>query len=121
MNFKIDTKEKMHVITVEEPELAANMTVELEKKLSSYLSEPVKNLVINLEKVKRIDENIAGALVTIQQSFYDNSHSLVFCKLQPEVESYLESIELLEVMNVTRTESEAWDIVQMEEIEREYL
>jgi hypothetical protein len=28
---------------------------------------------------------------------------------------------LLELMNVTPTESEAWDIVQMEEIERELL
>jgi hypothetical protein len=27
----------------------------------------------------------------------------------------------LELMNVTPTESEAWDIVQMEEIERELL
>ena len=29
--------------------------------------------------------------------------------------------EMLEVMNVTPTESEAWDIVQMEEIERELM
>jgi hypothetical protein len=33
----------------------------------------------------------------------------------------LEKNELLELMNVTPTESEAWDIVQMEEIEREFL
>ncbi len=33
----------------------------------------------------------------------------------------LEENELLEVMNVTPTVSEAWDIVQMEEIERELL
>lgn len=121
MNFKIDTKEKMHVITVEQPDLAANMTEELEKELSSYLSAPVKNLVINLENVKQIDESMARTLVNIQQAFYDAKHSLVICKLRPEVEDYLESVELLELMNVTRTESEAWDIVQMEEIEREYL
>ena len=33
----------------------------------------------------------------------------------------LDAAELLEIMNVTPTESEAWDIVQMEEIERELL
>jgi hypothetical protein len=33
----------------------------------------------------------------------------------------LEKEELLELMNITPTESEAWDIVQMEEIERELL
>jgi anti-anti-sigma factor len=121
MNFKIDTKEKMHVITVEQPDLAANMTEELGEKLSSYLSAPIKNLVINLGNVEQIDESIARTLVNIQQTFYDANNSLVFCNLRPEVENYLESIELLEVMNVTPTESEAWDIVQMEEIEREYL
>jgi hypothetical protein len=30
-------------------------------------------------------------------------------------------MELLDLMNITPTESEAWDIVQMEEIERELL
>ena len=33
----------------------------------------------------------------------------------------MDDLELLEVMNVTPSESEAWDIVQMEEIERELL
>jgi anti-anti-sigma regulatory factor len=46
---------------------------------------------------------------------------MVICNLQPAVEQLLEQNELLELMNVTPTESEAWDIVQMEEIERELL
>jgi hypothetical protein len=33
----------------------------------------------------------------------------------------LNNEELLELFNVTPTESEAWDIVQMEEIEREFM
>jgi hypothetical protein len=37
------------------------------------------------------------------------------------VETIFDQLELLEMMNVTPTESEAWDIVQMEEIERELL
>jgi hypothetical protein len=41
--------------------------------------------------------------------------------LQKKVEEFLDQDELLEMMNVTPTESEAWDIVQMEEIEREML
>jgi hypothetical protein len=41
------------------------------------------------------------------------------CKFQPSVEEFLEKNEFLEEMNVTPTESEAWDIVQMEEIERD--
>jgi hypothetical protein len=37
------------------------------------------------------------------------------------VEEFLDQNELLEMMNVTPTQSEAWDIVQMEEIDREMM
>jgi anti-anti-sigma regulatory factor len=121
MKFKIDTKERMHVIRVEESILTANMTEEIEKTLLSYLSSPIKNLVIDLEKIEELDESVGNTLCTIQQVFYEKQHSLVFCKMKKEVENYLDNLELLELMNVTNTESEAWDIVQMEEIEREYL
>ena len=43
------------------------------------------------------------------------------CELDPGVEAFLDNKSLLELMNVTPTESEAYDIVQMEEIERELL
>ena len=121
MKFKIDTKEKMHVITVEEEKLTANMTAEIENMISSLENDEVKNLVINLKNVSEFDDTIAKLLVNIQQGYYENDHSLVFCNLSKHIESFLEDLELLEVMNVTPTESEAWDIVQMEEIEREYL
>jgi len=45
----------------------------------------------------------------------------VICELQPPVEEFLDKGQLLEMMNMTPTESEAWDIIQMEEIERELL
>jgi hypothetical protein len=41
--------------------------------------------------------------------------------MQKPVEEVFEQMELLDILNVTPTESEAWDIVQMEEIEREFL
>jgi hypothetical protein len=41
--------------------------------------------------------------------------------LTKEVEDFLDKTDLLELMNVTPTESEAYDILQMEEIERELL
>jgi len=121
MKVKIDTKEKMHVITIVEKKLYANMTEDIRDTFLSCLEKPVKNVVINFEEVEEIDETAAITLLNIQQAFYDNSNSMVFCKLQPEVEKILEEKELLEEMNVTPTVSEACDIVQMEEIEREFL
>ena len=64
---------------------------------------------------------MAENLATIQQQFYENNSSFVICSLQQDVAQLLEQKELLEFMNVTPSESEAWDILQMEEIERELL
>lgn len=119
MKVKIDTKEKFHVFTIEEADLAANMTEELEQKLLLYLGESIKNVVLKVGMVKSMDEEVAEQIARIQQTFYDNNCSFVICELQKQVEQFLDDNELLELLNVTQTESEAWDIVQMEEVERE--
>jgi len=121
MVVKTDTKEKFHVITLPGPALSASMTEELGECLLPYLQNDVKNLVLKLQDIQSVDIAAAEKLVYIQQKFYENSASFVICELQDPVETFLDKNELLEIMNVTPTESEAWDIVQMEEIEREFL
>ncbi len=119
MKVKVDTKEKFHVITIQEPVLAANMTEAVNKLLLWHLTLHIKNVVLNLEEVEEMDEHVAARMAQIQQKFYDSNCSFVICNLKPAVEDFLEQKKLLEIMNVVPTESEAWDIVQMEEIERE--
>lgn len=121
MNVKTDTKEKFTVITPEEPVLPVNMTDELVHLLLGYLQKDIPHVVLNLQQVERLEEGSGALLARCQQQFYENNCSLVICSLQPAVERALDKEELLELMNVTPTESEAWDIVQMEEIERELL
>lgn len=121
MKVKIDTKEKMHVITILEKNLAANMTEAIKQSLLKYLDEPVANVIVNFHEVDEIELEAAQALAVIQQKFYEQNHSMVFCNLHTNVVDFLDSNDLLGILNVTPTESEAWDIVQMEEIEREYL
>ena len=121
MNVKIDTKEKFTVITPEEADLSAIMTAELSDLLLPWMQKDVPHLVLNLGKVESMDDKAGETLAAIQQQFYENHCSLVICALQRPVEKLLDEKELLEVMNVTPTETEAWDIVQMEEIERELL
>ena len=121
MQVKIDTREKFHVITITEGLLAANMTADLEKSLLPILGSDVKNVVLSLKDIQSVDDAAAESLMNIQQAFYDAGSSFVICELTPAVEKSLEDSGLLELMNVTPTESEAWDIVQMEEVERELL
>lgn len=121
MKVKIDTKEKFVVVIIEEANITANMTEELNNTLLPYMNTEQSNVVLNLKYTLELDAVAGETIAGIQQAFYDSNHSMVVCCLQPAVEKILDENELLEVMNVTPTESEAGDIVQMEEIERELL
>lgn len=131
MQLKIDTKERFQVVTVQESTLSATMAEELANKLKQCLqnggsgdsnhADSAGNIVLILKEVGHLDKEAAETLAQLQQKFYEHNTSFVICHLQPQVEKFLDELSLLEVMNITPTESEAWDIVQMEEIERELL
>ena len=121
MNVKIDTKERFTVITPEEAHLSVNMTEELNQLLLGYLQKDIPHVILKMETVQTVDELMAENIASVQQQFYENNCSFVICNLKKEVVQLLEEKELLELMNVTPSESEAWDILQMEEIEREFL
>lgn len=121
MEVKIDTKEKFTVVTPIIAELTANIAAEIGVVCMHQLQKEVKNVILDLKSVSFVEEPAAKSLAELQQSFYENNASFVICSLQLSVEEYFEKIELLELLNVTPTQSEAWDIVQMEEIERELM
>ena len=121
MNFKIDTKEKFTTITPMQIVLSDNLTAELDQLANDCLQSDIKNVILNLQYVESIDEPAAEKLATLQQTFYENSASFVICQVTQPVEEQLDQFQLLETMNITPSESEAWDIVQMEEIERELM
>ncbi|HSU29459.1 MAG TPA: STAS domain-containing protein [Chitinophagaceae bacterium] len=121
MEVKTDTKERFHAITLPGPALSATMTDEMGDSLLPFLQNDVKNVVLILKEISSIDGIAAEKLLRIQQQFYENNASFVICEMQKSVEETLDSADLLEMMNVTPTQSEAWDIVQMEEIERELM
>jgi anti-anti-sigma regulatory factor len=89
--------------------------------ISKIGSQSPKNLIIDFSKVARWELPIIEQLANAQQAFYDNNTSFVICCLSDSLQKLLDLTDYAEVMNMTPTESEAWAIVQMEEIERELL
>ncbi len=117
MKVKIDTKEKFHVITPLEANIPANLTENLRDLMHGILEKEVKNLVFNVENVELIDKVAADCIADLSREFYDHNASFVICCVRTPLETMLKE----QGLNITPTESEAWDIVQMEEIEREIL
>ena len=121
MKVKIDTKERFHVITLIEPNITANLAADLIITLTKYIDQEIKNVILKLPETNTIQIEAAEALSQVQQKFYENNASFVICEVLPALEARLDELEFLQMMNITPTESEAWDIIQMEEIERELM
>jgi anti-anti-sigma factor len=120
MKVKISTNGKFHAITVLEPNLAANMTAALHDLCEPFLKQEVKNLLLNLKDIQKMESAAADTLLELRNLFYSNRASFVLCELQPMVKKYFDQNEQFEVLQITPTESEASDIIFMEEIEREF-
>lgn len=121
MNFKISTKEKFHVISLNEPLFSANMTDKLRDLFIEVTQNDVKHIILSLKTVQDIELQAAGFLVKEQERARAEHRSFVICEIQPSVKELLGKQGISDLLNTTPTESEAWDMVQMEEIERELL
>jgi len=120
MKVKISTNEKFHAITVAEPNLTANMTAAMNDLCKPYLNQEVKNLLLNLKDIQKMDSAAADSLLELRNLFYTNRASFVLCEMQPVVKKYFEQNEQFEILQIAPTQSEASDIIYMEEIEREF-
>ena len=121
MQYQTEPKEKFTVIKILDTTLSSNLVPELAKITQEILAKSPKNLVLNLEKVQTLEAPVLEQLAQSQEQFYDNNASFVICCLSDILNKQLDQSDWGDIMNTTPTESEAWDIVQMEEIERELL
>ncbi len=119
MNVKIDTKDKFVEFAPEVRKLTANMADELKKLLVTQLDKNIPHIIFNAEKIEMIDDIIIKTFCNVKERFVAANASLVFCSFQPHLYKMLDEQNHVDFLNITPTLSEAWDIIQMEEIERE--
>ncbi|MRG47260.1 STAS domain-containing protein [Chitinophaga sp. SYP-B3965] len=118
MQFKIDTKEKIVLFRLEEPELNANLAAELEETISGMTELEEKNLVLDLRSLQSIDEKGLKAIFAVYNHQYERGLSAAVAHLSPDLAAVLGE-KYPEMLNVVPTESEAIDMVMMEDLERE--
>ncbi len=121
IQYQTDTKEKFTVITILNNNLSSNLVPEMANLTTKWGNTAPKNLVLNLKNVQNWDEAMIESIATAQGQFYEQNTSFVVCAISDTLFDILDKTDYAELLNMTPTESEAWDIVQMEEIERELL
>ena len=119
LNVKIDTKEIFHVITPLDTHYSANMAEELHVLIEKTFDLEGRSFVINLEHVNTCSQSLVEHFVQLQAFFKDKNLSFVVCTIHENLKKDPALRDLFSMLNTAPTESEAWDIVQMEEIERE--
>ena len=121
MSFKIDTKEKFTVITPLFDTLDANISEALYEAATESITLERGNTILNLEQIQHADRDAVNDLASLQQHFHAAKKSFVLCGITPDVMTVIQSEDLGDGLNITPTLSEAYDIVQMEEMERELM
>ena len=113
-NVKSDTKEKFTVVKPLFNSFSANLSEELCAYLKTFLKLEMSNVILTLSDISEMTNEDAQKIIAVQNEFYESQSSFIICEVP-----HLFVPLFMESKNLTPTESEAWDIVQMEEIERE--
>ena len=121
MNIKTDTKEKFRVLRILDVTITENLSAEFHAIIDEHCATPPHNLILDFSLVEHIADTIITLLTDVYSQCLEKGISMVLFGLQDTVMLSLREKEADDLLNITPTESEAWDIVQMEEIERELL
>jgi anti-anti-sigma factor len=121
MQLKIDTKEHFSILRPLVTHIDDNMADELAALCLTYLDKNIKNVILNLNQISLIGAKATIIIIKLQQSFYKRNASFLICELKPNIREIIEKSGFSESFNYAPTESEASDIIQMEEIERELM
>lgn len=121
MNIKTDTKEKFRVLRIQDVTITENLSAEFHTILDEHFATSPYNLILDFSQVGHMANSIITLLTDVYSQCLEKGISMVLFGLQDTVMLSLREKEADDLLNITPTESEAWDIVQMEEIERELL
>lgn len=121
MLIKTDTKEKFRVLRIQEDIITENLSAEFHAILNEQCATPPYNFILDFSHVRQLADATISLLTQVYCQCLENGISMVIFGVQDEVMLTLRKKEADDLLNITPTESEAWDMVQMEEIERELM
>jgi len=120
MKFKIDTKEKILVISPEISELDANLADAFVKEITGLPALEGRNLILDMTLVEKADDKGIQAIITVYQLQYNNDLSCALTGLNNTLTLQIKEADE-SVYNLAPTMAEAIDLVMMEDLERELL
>ncbi|MEZ5014057.1 MAG: STAS domain-containing protein [Chitinophagales bacterium] len=119
MKFTVDKKERYCIFTLDEPRLDSIISANLKSELVILNQEGFRNIICNLSMVNFIDSSGLSALLIGNRLCKESKGTFVLSGCTESTLKLIKISQLDTILNVAPTESEASDLILMEEIERE--
>lgn len=119
MNFTTKQYDNYSLVTITIDKLDALLSPELKADFVLINKQGVKNILLDLSKVKYCDSSGLSALLIGNRVCTEAKGSFIICGVQPMVEKLLKISQLDGILTITPTLPEAIDFLFMEELERD--
>lgn len=89
-------------------DLTIDDTQTIKKELKKYLSDSkIKNIIVNLEKVKFMDSSGLGLLISLFKEVNEQQGEIVYFGIQDYVAKLLEMVKLNQIFKLAESHNEA--------------
>ncbi|MBC8046382.1 MAG: STAS domain-containing protein [Fimbriimonadaceae bacterium] len=119
MKFTVDKKERYVVFKLDEEKLNLLISANLKSEFVILNQEGYRNIICDLSEVNFMDSSGLSAILIGQRICKETQGTFVLCACNEPILKLIKISQLDSLLNVVPTESEATDIILMEEVQRE--
>lgn len=119
MEFKIDAKEQITVISPQSDLLSKQLTAELAVLCAELVQNGSQNFIVDLSLCQDLEPDILESLIQLSAEMYEQGRSFVLAQPPAAFMGMLKQEDAIDSLNYAPTFVEAADIVHMEILERD--
>lgn len=119
MNYTQEEKEKFLLFRVTADKLDATISTEVKAAVSNAINEGHKNIIMDMSQVKYCDSSGLNVILIGYRGCKNANGSFILFGTSKMVSKLIHMSQLNTILSIVETESEAVDLLYMEEIERD--
>lgn len=119
MEYTIKKDEKYIILTLKEEKLDAVIAPDVKAELVKFEQDGFKNMILDLSHTKYIDSSGLSAILVGNRLCTNEKGSFVISNCSDHVMKLITISQLQSILNLTKTNQEAIDLVFMNELEND--
>ncbi len=119
MKLSLEKEDRYTILSLEETNLNSMVAPDLKSQLIFFRNEGVRNLILNLEKVKYVDSSGLSAILTANRLWKGDGTFILTGTKAEAVDKLMKISRLDTILTILPTIEESVDYVMMSDIERE--